>query len=208
MSTFPGRRFPAPLLPRAGVEFTGGPSVHELLGSWWQADAGCLGTDPDAWFQPAEGQDAGDAGVDPCAASRLSGSRPRRPAICGVAAGADDRDARGEILGLRWSDLDLDVGRVAVRRPRIVVDDQVQVSEPKTAKGSHGCARWICSASAASAPAGQNSTPTGERRAGQARRAAVRRLIAAHPEGYRALLEAERRRQHGEVASGGGPDAA
>jgi hypothetical protein len=141
MSTFPGRRFPAPLLPRAGVEFTGGPSVHELLGSWWQADAGCLGTDPDAWFQPAEGQDAGDAGVDPCAASRLSGSRPRRPAICGVAAGADDRDARGEILGLWWSDLDLDVGRVAVRRPRIVVDYQVQVSEPKTAKGRRSLAR-------------------------------------------------------------------
>jgi integrase len=29
---------------------------------------------------------------------------------------------RGEILGLRWSDLDLEAGRVAVRRPRIVVD--------------------------------------------------------------------------------------
>jgi integrase len=40
---------------------------------------------------------------------------------------------RGEILGLRWSDLDLDAGRMAVRRPRILVDYQVQVSEPKTA---------------------------------------------------------------------------
>jgi hypothetical protein len=51
--------------------------------------------------------------------------------------------------------------------------------------------------------------PERERRAGQARRAAVRRLIAAHPEEYRALLEAERRRHHaGAVASGGGPDAA
>ena len=50
--------------------------------------------------------------------------------------------------------------------------------------------------------------PGRERRAGRARRAAVRRLISAHPEEYRALLEAERRRQHGEVASGGGPDAA
>jgi integrase len=29
---------------------------------------------------------------------------------------------RGEILGLRWSDLDLDAGRVAVRRPRILAD--------------------------------------------------------------------------------------
>jgi recombinational DNA repair protein (RecF pathway) len=50
--------------------------------------------------------------------------------------------------------------------------------------------------------------PDRERRAGQARRAAVRRLIAAHLDEYRALLEAERRRVHGGVASGGGPDAA
>jgi hypothetical protein len=50
--------------------------------------------------------------------------------------------------------------------------------------------------------------PYRERRAGQARRAAVRRLIAAHLDEYRALLEAERRRQYSEVVSGGGPDAA
>jgi hypothetical protein len=52
--------------------------------------------------------------------------------------------------------------------------------------------------------------PGRERRAGQARRAAVRRLIAAHPDEYRALLEVERRRRQpaGEAASGGGPDAA
>jgi hypothetical protein len=52
--------------------------------------------------------------------------------------------------------------------------------------------------------------PGRERRAGQARRAAVRRLIAAHPDEYRALLEAERRQlqQGGGVTSGGGPDAA
>ena len=47
---------------------------------------------------------------------------------------------RGEILGLRWSDLDLDAGRVAVRRPRILVDYQVQLSEPKTAKGRRSLA--------------------------------------------------------------------
>jgi hypothetical protein len=51
--------------------------------------------------------------------------------------------------------------------------------------------------------------PERERRFGKARRAAIRRLIGAHPDEYRALLEAERRRQHaGEAASGGGPDAA
>ena len=46
---------------------------------------------------------------------------------------------RGEILGLRWSDLDLEAGRVAVGRPRIVVD-AVQVSEPKPAKGRRSLA--------------------------------------------------------------------
>jgi hypothetical protein len=52
--------------------------------------------------------------------------------------------------------------------------------------------------------------PDRERRAGRARRAAVRRLIAAHPAEYQALLEAERHQlQQGRgVASGGGPDAA
>jgi hypothetical protein len=52
--------------------------------------------------------------------------------------------------------------------------------------------------------------PGRERRAGLARRAAVRRLISAHADEYRALLEAERQRcQHGaEAVSGGGPDAA
>jgi hypothetical protein len=52
--------------------------------------------------------------------------------------------------------------------------------------------------------------PDRERRAGQARRAAVRRLIAAHAAEYRALLEAEhqRRQPGGGVVSGGGPDAA
>jgi hypothetical protein len=52
--------------------------------------------------------------------------------------------------------------------------------------------------------------PERERRAGRARRAAVRRLIAAHPDEYRALLEVERQhlQQGGGVVSGGGPDAA
>jgi len=51
------------------------------------------------------------------------------------------------------------------------------------------------------------SDPDRERRAGQARRAAVRRLIAAHPAEYQALLAAERERlQH--TMAGGGTDAA
>ena len=52
--------------------------------------------------------------------------------------------------------------------------------------------------------------PNRERRAGQARRAAVRQLIAAHRAEYQRLLEAEQRRrlQVAQAGLGGGPDAA
>ena len=52
--------------------------------------------------------------------------------------------------------------------------------------------------------------PGREMRLAKSRSAAARRLIAAHLDEYRALLEMERQRlQHdSEVASGGGPDAA
>jgi recombinational DNA repair protein (RecF pathway) len=51
--------------------------------------------------------------------------------------------------------------------------------------------------------------PGRETRLAKSRSAAARRLIAAHLEEYRALLECERQRQHdAEVVSGGGPDAA
>lgn len=42
---------------------------------------------------------------------------------------------RGEVLGLRWSDLDLDAGRLSVAQTLTVVGSKVRVSEPKTAKG-------------------------------------------------------------------------
>jgi integrase len=47
---------------------------------------------------------------------------------------------RGEVAGLRWSDVDLEVGRVSPRRPRVVVDYEVVVSVPKTAKGRRSLA--------------------------------------------------------------------
>src|SRR3712207_4075181 len=40
---------------------------------------------------------------------------------------------RGELAGLRWVDVDLDAGRASPRRPRVVVNYAVEVSEPKTA---------------------------------------------------------------------------
>ena len=47
---------------------------------------------------------------------------------------------RGELAGLRWIDLDLDAGRASPRRPRVVVNYAVEVSEPKTAKGRRSVA--------------------------------------------------------------------
>jgi integrase len=46
---------------------------------------------------------------------------------------------RGEVAGLRLTDLDLDAGHLSPRRPRVVVDHQVVVSDPKTASGG----RWL-----------------------------------------------------------------
>jgi integrase len=47
---------------------------------------------------------------------------------------------RGEVLGLRWADVDLDAARVAVRQTLISVEYGVQLSEPKTAKGRRSVA--------------------------------------------------------------------
>ena len=42
---------------------------------------------------------------------------------------------RGEALGLRWEDVDLEAGRLAVRRALVPCGREVLVSEPKTARG-------------------------------------------------------------------------
>ena len=42
---------------------------------------------------------------------------------------------RGEALGLRWEDVDLEAGRLSVRRALIPNGKTVVVSEPKTARG-------------------------------------------------------------------------
>jgi integrase len=47
---------------------------------------------------------------------------------------------RGEVAGLRWADVDLAAGRVSPRKPRVQVNYQVHVSEPKTAKGKRSLA--------------------------------------------------------------------
>lgn len=48
---------------------------------------------------------------------------------------------RGEVVGLRWQDVDLDSGRVSVSQTLVVVGGyNVQVSEPKTARGRRSVA--------------------------------------------------------------------
>jgi integrase len=42
---------------------------------------------------------------------------------------------RGEVLGLRWADLDLDAGWLSVCQTLVVVDNQPRVSQPKTVRG-------------------------------------------------------------------------
>lgn len=41
---------------------------------------------------------------------------------------------RGEVLGLKWDSVDLDAGRLSVRRSLIAVDDALVWSDPKTAR--------------------------------------------------------------------------
>ncbi len=47
---------------------------------------------------------------------------------------------RGELAGLRWSDVDFATGRVSPRRPRVVVNYAVHEGNPKTAKGRRALA--------------------------------------------------------------------
>jgi integrase len=47
---------------------------------------------------------------------------------------------RGEILGLRWRDVDLDAARISIRQTLVSVDYRAQFSEPKTAKGRRNVA--------------------------------------------------------------------
>ena len=42
---------------------------------------------------------------------------------------------RGEALGLRWEDLDMEQGSLSIRRALVPVDGVAQISEPKTRRG-------------------------------------------------------------------------
>ena len=47
---------------------------------------------------------------------------------------------RGEVLGLRWKDVDFDRQRLAIRQTIISIDYRVEVSDPKTARGRRSVA--------------------------------------------------------------------
>lgn len=47
---------------------------------------------------------------------------------------------RGEALGLRWSDVDLEAGRIAIRQTLVAVGYHVEYSTPKTKKGRRSVA--------------------------------------------------------------------
>ena len=47
---------------------------------------------------------------------------------------------RGEVLGLRWQDMDFDRRRLAIRQTIISIDYRVEISEPKTARGRRSVA--------------------------------------------------------------------
>lgn len=42
---------------------------------------------------------------------------------------------RGEVLGLKWEDVDLEAGRLSIRKTRVMLGYATQVSEPKTKRG-------------------------------------------------------------------------
>jgi integrase len=42
---------------------------------------------------------------------------------------------RGEALGLRWKDLDIDAGRASIRQTVTVIQHKLMISTPKTKKG-------------------------------------------------------------------------
>lgn len=89
--------------------------------------------DPPRGGQKADGVQSWDADTlrEFLAASRASGDRLHALWVLLATTGM----RRGEALGLRWSDVDLEAGRLRVVQTIIQVRSEVTVGEPKTARG-------------------------------------------------------------------------
>ena len=90
--------------------------------------------------EPPKGALSRDAGLDTRAAPGLPHACSDGSAVCRLAASGHDGHASWELAGLRWVDVDLEARRASPRRPRVVVNYAVEVSEPKTAKGRRSVA--------------------------------------------------------------------
>jgi integrase len=109
---------------------------------------------------PAEGQRPRDASLEPGAAPRVPCPRARRPVFAAWMLFATTGMRRGEVAGLRWTDVDLQAGQVKVAKPRVAVRYKVHVSEPKTLKGK----RWLALDPATAAALREHRTRQAEER--------------------------------------------
>ena len=82
---------------------------------------------------------------------------------------------RGEVLGVKWEDIDLEAGRLSVRRSLIPLGGEVIVSEPKTAQGA-ALDRPRCRDGRGAQGAGRQAALQNSRRSA---RAGVTRAISA-----------------------------
>ncbi len=62
------------------------------------------------------------------------------PCFAAWVLAANTGTRRGEVLGLRWQDIDFDRRRLSIRQTIISIDYQVVISEPKTARGRRSVA--------------------------------------------------------------------
>lgn len=67
--------------------------------------------------------------------SRLHSPRPRRSSFRSVASRAYERARRGELIGLRWSDIDLKAEAITFTRQRSRQGGQVMEGPTKTGRG-------------------------------------------------------------------------
>lgn len=89
--------------------------------------------DPPRGGQKSDGVHSWDAATVRRFLSESSASGDRLHALWVLLATTGMR--RGEALGLRWSDVDLDVGRLRVVQTIIQIRSRVAIGEPKTARG-------------------------------------------------------------------------